>query len=178
MAEQENKPDQQIDMSIYGKQGNEGQYGLGQYDSEGNPDPHGLQAQQIEQGSYHTHPQANEQHKEHTSMADKHANAREQLLDLIDKKAFDPVLKASPDTYASENEKKKLQDVQATTRSTQQSYHSKYKTAQAVRENFQRDLNSEAAKKVHRELQSLDLPTLNDIKDEFEQLADKLDVGH
>jgi hypothetical protein len=85
-------------------------------------------------------------------------------------------LKAAPGKYSSENDKKKLQDVQATTRSTQQSYHDKYKTASAVRENFQRDLNSEAAKKVHRELKSLNLPTLNDIKDEFEQLADKLGV--
>ncbi len=32
---------------VYGAQGNQGQYGQGQYDSEGKPDPHGKQAQQI-----------------------------------------------------------------------------------------------------------------------------------
>ena len=32
---------------IYGAQGNQGQYGQGQYDSEGKPDPHGPQAQNI-----------------------------------------------------------------------------------------------------------------------------------
>ncbi len=32
---------------LYGQQGNQGQYGQGQYDSEGNPDPNGVQAQRI-----------------------------------------------------------------------------------------------------------------------------------
>jgi hypothetical protein len=32
---------------IYGAQGNEGQYGQGQYDSDGKPDAHGPQAQKI-----------------------------------------------------------------------------------------------------------------------------------
>jgi hypothetical protein len=109
-------------------------------------------------------------------MSDKHP--REQLLNLLDKKAFDPVLQASPDDYKSEGDKQKLRNLQETTRHTQQSYHEKYTTAQDVRNNFRRDLNSEAAKKVHRELRDLGLPTLNDIKDEFDQLADQLGVGH
>ena len=102
--------------------------------------------------------------------------AREKLLDLLDKKAFDPVLKASPDGYKKESDKKRLEDVQATTRSTQRSYHEKYKTAKVVQDNFRSDLNSRAAKKVHGELRDLGLPTVNDIKDEFENLADSLGV--
>lgn len=109
-------------------------------------------------------------------MSDK--QAREKLLNLLDRKAFDPVLKASPDDYRSESDKKKLRDVQETTRKTQQSYHEKYKTARDVRDNFRDDLSSEAAKKVHRQLHDLGLPTLNDIKDEFEKLADEVGVGH
>ncbi len=109
-------------------------------------------------------------------MTNKHA--REQLLDLLDKKAFDPVLKASHDDDKSESDKQKLRDLQETTRHTKQGYHEKYSTAHDVRDNFRRDLNSEAAKKVHRELRNLGLPTLNDIKGEFEQLADQLGVGH
>jgi hypothetical protein len=105
-------------------------------------------------------------------------DAREKLLALLDTKAFEPVLKASPDDYSSEAEKKKLQDLQQTTRSTQQSYHQKYKTAEKVQEMFRDDLHSEAAQKVHRELRDLGLPTLNDIQDEFEKLADELGVGH
>lgn len=104
--------------------------------------------------------------------------AREKLLDLLDRKAFDPVLEASADKYSSEHDKARLRDAQDTTRKTQQSYHEKYKTAQAVYENFRDDLHSEAAKKVHRELHDLGLPTVNDIKDEFVQLADELGVKH
>jgi hypothetical protein len=52
MLNQDNKPDQQINWSQYGEQGNEGQYGQGQYTSEGKPDPHGPEAQEIQQGQY------------------------------------------------------------------------------------------------------------------------------
>lgn len=69
--------------------------------------------------------------------------AKEKLLALLDKKAFDPVLKASPSTYSSERDKDRLQDVQDTTRNTQRSYHEKYKTVQAVYENFRDDLHIE-----------------------------------
>lgn len=48
MTEKEqNKKEKEELQKIYGAQGNQGQYGLGQYDSEGKPDPRGLQAQQI-----------------------------------------------------------------------------------------------------------------------------------
>lgn len=104
-------------------------------------------------------------------------HAREKLLDLIDTKVFNPVLKASPERYSNENEKAKLQDVQRATRNTQRSYHEKYTTAQAVRENFRADLDSHAANKVHRTSKELGLPTLNDIKDDFEKLARELGVG-
>ncbi len=103
--------------------------------------------------------------------------AREKLLDLLDRKAFDPVLTASPDDYKNEDDKEKLRDVQKTTRHTQQSYHEKYTSARAVRANFRDDLSSDAAKKVHRTLKNLGLPTLDDIKGEFEQVAGELDVG-
>jgi len=39
-------------------------------------------------------------------------SAREKLLDLLDRKAFDPVLNASPSAYTSERDKEKLRDVQ------------------------------------------------------------------
>ncbi len=51
MAEQEQTPKQQPEsptpQELYGSQGNEGQYGQGQYDSEGKPDMNGTQAQRI-----------------------------------------------------------------------------------------------------------------------------------
>ena len=49
-------------------------------------------------------------------------DAKQKILDLIDRKAFDPVLNASPNHYESENDKKKLKDVQGTTARTKRSY--------------------------------------------------------
>lgn len=106
-------------------------------------------------------------------MADK--GAREQLLDLLDKKAFDPVLNASPEDY-SDKQRPKLKDVQGATKSMKKRYHESYETAEEVQTNFKRDLHSEAAKDVQKELKELGLPTLQDVKGEFEKLADKLGV--
>ncbi|GHO88295.1 hypothetical protein [Dictyobacter formicarum] len=44
---QKDKSKQPGEAELYGAQGNEGQYGQGQYDSKGKPDPHGSQGQQI-----------------------------------------------------------------------------------------------------------------------------------
>ncbi len=41
------KQRQPTEAEIYGQQGNQGQYGQGQYDSEGKPDSNGPQAQEI-----------------------------------------------------------------------------------------------------------------------------------
>lgn len=101
---------------------------------------------------------------------------REKLLDLIDRKAFDPVLKASPEEYESEADRKKLADVQKTTRSTQHRYHTSYKTAKDVYQNFKDDLSSDAAEDVDRGLSALRLPTLKDIKPDVEKLAQQLGV--
>ncbi len=53
MPEQENLSNQEqqknpTPQELYGDQGNEGQYGQGQYDSEGKPDPRGIQEQRIQ----------------------------------------------------------------------------------------------------------------------------------
>lgn len=104
-------------------------------------------------------------------------NAREKLLDFLDRKAFDPVLKASPDDYTNDAQKQKLKNVQKTTRNTKESYH-KYGSAEKVRQMFRDDLHSDAAEDVHRELRDLGLPTLNEIEPEFTHLADQLDVDH
>ncbi|HEV2127411.1 MAG TPA: hypothetical protein VGR22_02200 [Thermomicrobiales bacterium] len=103
-------------------------------------------------------------------------DARMKLLDLLDKKAFDPVLQASPDDYKGDD-KQKLKDLQKTTQSTKESYH-EYGSAEKVREMFRDDLSSDAAQKVHKQLRDLGLPTLQDVKPEFEKLADEVGVGH
>lgn len=108
-------------------------------------------------------------------MAEK-GDAQEKLLDFLDKKAFDPVLRASADKYGNESEKKKLKDAKQSTEDTKKRYHKEYGTAEEVLKRFKDDLSSEPAKKVQKELKDLGLPTLPDLRDEFEKLADRMGV--
>lgn len=96
-------------------------------------------------------------------------NAKEKLVNFLERKAFEPVLGADPDAYP-ENKRDKLKDVQDATRAEQERFHD-YGSAEEVYQMYRDDLNSEPAQKVHRKLRDLDLPTLNDVRDEFEQLA-------
>lgn len=102
-------------------------------------------------------------------------DARTELLDLLDREAFDPVINATPDDVA-DSKRDQLEDVQKTTKSTKESYH-EYGSAEKVREMFRDDLSSDAARDVQRQLKDLGLPTLQDVKGEFERKADELGVG-
>lgn len=105
------------------------------------------------------------------------SNAKEKLVDFLDRKAFEPVLKASPDAYESEGDRRKLEHVQRATRGERERYHEQYDSAEEVRDNFRDDLNSGPAKEVHRELRDLGLPTLNDVSDDFDRLCREVGVG-
>ena len=99
---------------------------------------------------------------------------KHELLSLVERKAFDPVIKAKPDGR-SEAEKKKLEHVQKATEAEIDRYRG-YRSAEELVTNFKRDLTSQPAKKIHTELRSLDLPTIEDIRDEFERKARDLGV--
>lgn len=100
---------------------------------------------------------------------------REELLKFIDKNAFDVILKASGEKLNDE-EKELLGDVQRKTESEKKQFHEKYKTAEEVKKNYLSDVRSKSAKKVNEELKKLRLPTLPDLKDEFQELCKKLEV--
>jgi hypothetical protein len=102
------------------------------------------------------------------------SKAMRQLLHLVELKAFDPVLRAKPDGRA-DIERKKLSYVQEATRAEVDRYRH-YSSARQLVTNFKRDLDSEPAKKMHAELRSLGLPTIEDIRDEFERKAHELGV--
>jgi hypothetical protein len=99
---------------------------------------------------------------------------RQKLVSFLERKAFRPVLDAEPDRY-SEGERPSLADVQQRTETEIERFRG-YRSAAEVVTNFRRDLNSDAAKKVHRELKALGLPTVNDVRAEFEELASNLGV--
>lgn len=94
---------------------------------------------------------------------------KKQLFNFLDEHTFKPVLDANPGDYPGDK-RKKLEDVQRATRSERQRYEN-YGSAQELYRMYEDDLNSEPAKQIHRELKNLGLPTLNDVRDEFERRA-------
>jgi hypothetical protein len=103
-------------------------------------------------------------------------NAREKLVQFLDQKAFDPILRASPDRYSG-SDKDRLEHVKDATERTRQRYHNDYTSAAEVCARFRDDLSSSSAQRVQRELEQLGLPTLQDIADEFETLCRDVGVG-
>jgi hypothetical protein len=102
------------------------------------------------------------------------SKAQKTLVDFVVRRAFEPVLRAKPEGRSAA-ERRKLADVQDATRATIERYK-RYGSAEEVATNFKRDLTSDAAKRVHRELRSLHLPTIDDIREEFEEKARELGV--
>ena len=100
---------------------------------------------------------------------------KDELVRFLEQRAFRPVLNAKPDGR-SDADKRKLEHVQKATRAEIERFHN-YRSAEEVVTNFRRDLDSAPAKRVHAELRSLDLPTLNDLRDEFERRAEELGVN-
>ncbi|WP_137389624.1 hypothetical protein [Rhodoligotrophos defluvii] len=104
------------------------------------------------------------------------SDAKAKLVDFLDRKAFEPVLRADPDRY-SESQRAKLEDVKRATESERERFRN-YESAEKVYQMYRDDLSSEPAQEVDRELRDLNLPTLKDVREEFEQLAEELGVRH
>lgn len=102
------------------------------------------------------------------------SEAREKLERFLEEKAFRPVMRASPSSYP-ESKRDKLKDVQRRTESEIDRFRH-YRSAEEVVTNFRRDLQSGPAKKAHRDLSDLGLPTVNDLREEFEALVRDLRV--
>lgn len=100
---------------------------------------------------------------------------KRRLLNFLDKKAFDPVINKSKSDFDSEDKKKKFEEVKRKTETEKERFHN-YDGPEDIRTNFLRDLSSDPAKRVHSTLKYLDLPRLPDLKDDFLELCDELDV--
>ena len=101
-------------------------------------------------------------------------DAKERLIRLLERRAWNPVLKASPNGR-DKADVKRLERVQKKTE-TQCDRYWQYRSAGEVLKRFKGDLSSQAAKKTNADLHALGLPTQSDIADEFEALADRLNV--
>jgi hypothetical protein len=102
------------------------------------------------------------------------SDAKDKLVHFLEHKAFRPVMDARPDRYPA-SKRDTLQDMQRRTQSEIDRFRG-YGSAHEVVVNFKRDLSSEPAKKVHRALHDLGLPTVEDVRDDFEKLAEELHV--
>ena len=99
---------------------------------------------------------------------------KDELVRFLEERAFKPVLNARPEGRP-EAEQKRLDHVQKATRAEIERFHH-YGSAKEVVLNFRRDLDSTPARRVHAELHSLGLPTIHDVRDEFERRAEALRV--
>jgi hypothetical protein len=99
---------------------------------------------------------------------------KDELVRFLEERAFKPVLNAEP-KGRSQAQQKKLEHVQKATRAEIERFHH-YRSAKEVVANFRRDLDSRPARRVHAELRSLGLPTIHDVREEFEHLGEALGV--
>jgi hypothetical protein len=104
-------------------------------------------------------------------------DAREELIGFLDRKVFDPILRRSRDSFRTDADKQKFDDVKRSTESEKRRFHEDYRSASDVRGNYLSDLTSEVGKRKSRELEELGLPTLPQVKDEFLDLCGRLGVG-
>lgn len=103
-------------------------------------------------------------------------NKKDQLVDFLDRKVFEPILTKSPDDYKSEKEREMLRDVQESTEAERERFREQYDSAERVKDMYHSDLSSSAARKIHEESKELGLPQMEDVWEEFNELCEKLEV--
>jgi|SRR5215813_7833312 len=84
---------------------------------------------------------------------------KDELVQFFQKRAFRLVMNAKL-KGRSEADQQRLEYVQKATRAEIERFRN-YRSAQEVVANFRRDLDSEPANRIHTELRSLVLPTIN-----------------
>jgi len=101
-------------------------------------------------------------------------DAKKELLNFIDHKAFDVILNKDAGKMDGK-EKDELQELQRKTKKEKEKFHG-YGSAKEVKDNFLQNVRSEPAHKLNNELKDFKLPVLPDLKDDFEALCEKLGV--
>lgn len=97
------------------------------------------------------------------------------LFEFLDEHAFQPVLSASPERYR-EAQRRALSTAQERTRQERARFE-RGASAQEIYRTYHDELADPGAAALHRELRELDLPTLEDVRVDFEQMASDLGVG-
>lgn len=100
---------------------------------------------------------------------------RKRLVNFIDNKVFDPIMKANPDKF-SEKDRETVEKLIKDTKDEKELFHKDYNSAKEVKNNYLQNTTSRAGKKVNKQLQDLGLPSLAGYKDEFKELCNELGV--
>ncbi len=103
--------------------------------------------------------------------------SKAQLISLLEKRVFQPVLSATPDDFDSPQDREVLEDVQDNLRAERQRFREEYDSAEELRDAFHDDITSEEGQELDREAHLLGLPSLTDAEQEFEELCKKLGIS-
>ncbi|KMQ51776.1 hypothetical protein CHISP_1272 [Chitinispirillum alkaliphilum] len=101
---------------------------------------------------------------------------KQQLLDFLDSKIFDPVLEALPEQYSTEREKKMLIDVQEIARYEKDHYHFQLMSAKEIKEEYLKEVSRDGGGRISRELEDLELPKLHLFREQFLDLCRELQI--
>jgi hypothetical protein len=105
-----------------------------------------------------------------------HDSVIKELLDFLDKNAFDPILNKSESDFMSEEQKRTFSHVKRSTQSEKERFHTRYHSAGEIKKNYLSDLTSSAAKRIDPQIESLGLPSLPQFRGQFLQLCEELGV--
>jgi len=97
------------------------------------------------------------------------------LIDFLDQHAFAPVLAATPERF-SEEKRLTLRAVQNEIRRERERFGQEA-SAEAIYRMYHAELEAPGASDLHRRLRELDLPSLDDLRVDFEQMAGDLGIG-
>jgi hypothetical protein len=97
------------------------------------------------------------------------------LFEFFDEHAFRPVLAVSPERYPP-SRRDELWAVQEATRRERGRFESRRSAAEVYRA-YHEELAAPDAAGLHRRLRALDLPTLEDVRIDFEHMAADLGIG-
>jgi hypothetical protein len=100
-----------------------------------------------------------------------------QLISLLERRVFQPVLSVTPDDFDAPNDREMLEDLQDNLRAERQRFREEYGSAEEVRDAFHDDVSSEEGQELERESHMLGLPFLTDVEQEFEELCKKLGIA-
>lgn len=102
-------------------------------------------------------------------------DVRERLIGYLEEKVFHQVLTADPERAPAER-REALREAQRLVRGERERLRSQ-RSAEALFDAFEAELASDRARQAYQRLRELDLPTLADVRLDFEQMAQDLGVG-